>query len=192
LSVQGVRSFALCIERLIERRSGKQVNRVNGRYSGGAVTLGLRNSGVPWSTGLERGMICGGGSMPREDKTYTLGPITITKHVIEWDDIEGNVQRRLAAVPAGATVYLNPEYTVASGERAPTDQFVKQARRAQVLWNKRLARVLGAGRRRRAIKQADPATRQLQFTGIMLLEGKPVHPKGWPDTRKSRTNDSGP
>lgn len=120
-------------------------------------------------------------------RTYSVGPITVTKHAIEWNDLEGSVRRRLAEVEAGSTVYLNPEYTITATADAPIDKFVRQARRAQALWNKRLARAIGAGARKRAVKRADPANRQLKFTGVMLVNGEPQHPKGWPDVRQKRS-----
>lgn len=119
-------------------------------------------------------------------KVYNVGPITVTKYLVDWDDLEGSVLRRLAGVPAGATVYFNAEYTVTGPGEGVLGQFVKQARRAQVLWNKRLARVLGAGRRRRMVRGAGPHERQLLSTGVMFVSGKPMHPKGWPDVQDRR------
>jgi hypothetical protein len=129
--------------------------------------------------------------MTREERTYHIGTIAITKHIVAWDHLERSVSQRLETVHPEATVYLNPEYTVSAPEGAPTELFVLQARRAQLLWNKRLARTLGAGVRKRLVKKAEPAARQLGFTGIMLLRGRPVHPKGWPDVRAVRLESSG-
>jgi hypothetical protein len=87
--------------------------------------------------------------------TYNVGPISVTKHIIDWNDLEGGVRTRLAAVVPCGTIYLNPKYSVAGPGDAPIELFVKQARRARVLWNWRLARALGSGARKRPVKQAD-------------------------------------
>lgn len=129
--------------------------------------------------------------MSAERSRYSAGPIEITKYHIDWTDLPGSVEARLKAVSADGRYYLNPEYTVVGPADAPLEQFVKQARRAQVLWNKRLARVFGSGGRKRMVKKADPALRQLINSGVMLLEGVPVNPKGWPDVQPDRHQDAG-
>jgi hypothetical protein len=116
-------------------------------------------------------------------KSYKAGEIHVTKHAVEWDDIEQSVMRRLAEVPTGATAYLNGEYTLTAPEGTPLDAFMKQTRRFLVLWNKRLARVLGAGVRKKMIKQAEFPFRQILFTGVLILRGELVDPNGWPDNR---------
>ncbi|MCE9567288.1 MAG: hypothetical protein K8U57_35245 [Planctomycetes bacterium] len=122
---------------------------------------------------------------------YSAGPIQITKHHIDWENLPGSVEARLKAVTVDARFYMNPEYTVTGPADAPLEQFVKQARRVQVLWNKRLARVFGAGGRKRMVKKADPALRQLIGSGVMVLEGVPQNPKGWPDVQPHRHQAAG-
>lgn len=124
--------------------------------------------------------------MENELKSYAVGSVIVTKHLVDWNDLEGGVRQRLVTADITARVYLNPEFTVKALNEAPLQSFVKQARRAQVLWNKRLSRVLGAANRRRALKHADPQSRQLGFTGVMILSGKPVHPQGWPDVETKK------
>jgi len=119
-------------------------------------------------------------------KSYMVGKVTITRHTIDWNDVEGSVQRRLAAPASETKSYVNPMFTVTAPADCPTQAFVKQARRAQIIWNKRLARVLGTGNRKRQIKTADPDTRQLKFTGIMVLNGARLPPKGWPDVKSKQ------
>jgi hypothetical protein len=120
-------------------------------------------------------------------KSYDVGPIRITKHAIDWDDPREAVRERVQTVVAEAlrepvmtvatapTVYFNPEYTVTAPPGTPLRLFVKQARRALVLWNKRCSRVLGSAQRRRVQKQMNYIDRRLMFTGILIVAGEPVH-----------------
>src|ERR1043165_3225172 len=124
------------------------------------------------------------------EKHYKMGPIDVAKHVIDWNFLEGSVRRRLETLEPNATIYLNPEYSVTTADETAIELFVKQARRAQKLGNARLSRVLGSGNRRRAVKGADPATRQLLFAGVMFIEGHAMHPKGWPDVQTTRKVNS--
>jgi hypothetical protein len=119
---------------------------------------------------------------------YTAGPVQITKHHIDWDTVHTATADRISALPPDASrVYLNPGYTVECPADAPLDQFIRQARRAQVIWNMLLARQFGSGTRKRLIKKADSRTRQLVFTGVLYLDGRPVDPKGWPDAPAKRS-----
>jgi hypothetical protein len=112
---------------------------------------------------------------------YKAGPIQIVKHFFDWDYLPDSVEERLKDVTPDIRWYANPEYTVTGPADAPLDQFVKQARRAQTLWSKRLSRTFGSSARRRMYRNADARTRQLAFTGLMFLEGVPQNPKAWPD-----------
>jgi hypothetical protein len=122
-----------------------------------------------------------------DEKTYHAGSIRVVKYWVPWEDLDWasladlTLGRLLEARLGEGLHYHNPEYSLYAPPGTPTDLFVGQARRAQVLWNKRIARVLGAGVRRRAIKREEPLRRQLAFTGVLTIEGKHFHPKAWPD-----------
>ena len=125
-------------------------------------------------------------------KSYRRGSVTITKFRVPWEDADPATCTELIVDPyrwfqemeraPEGFYYLNPGYLVTVPPDSPLDLFVKHARRAQVLWNKQAARVMGRGRRRSMIKAEEPQARQLLFTGIMVLNGRPIHPRAWPDS----------
>lgn len=130
--------------------------------------------------------------MPRAEKSYQAGPVRITKHFVPW--IEGSWEqfaqitaRRALQTPLdGGLHYFNPEYTLYAPAGTDPAVFLKQVRRALALWQKRIGRVLGVAARRRAIKREDPAQRPLTFTGILIMNGKSIHPKAWPDMQTAK------
>lgn len=126
-------------------------------------------------------------------KSYRRGPVTITKFRVPWDEtdpsncdelIESTRKLLLEVMdaPVGIYYYATPGYSVTAPADSPLDRFVTQARRAQILWNRQAARVMGKGGRRRRIKAEEPLFRQLIFTGMMLINGRPIHPRAWPDS----------
>jgi len=126
-------------------------------------------------------------------KRYVIGSITITQHAVawndlgDWNDLADIVTERLGSVEPDGRYYLNAEFTLSASESVPLDEFVKEARRSQMLWNKHLRQVHGPGPRKRLIKRLDPLNRPLVTTGVMVLAGRPIHPKGWPDRRVVRS-----
>lgn len=95
-----------------------------------------------------------------------------------------SVLRRAAVM---GTVYANPRFTVRAMTGAAIYEFVRKARTAQLSWWKHLRTVLGSARRvREARKEVPPVVRQLSFNGIMILQGKHIHPRCWPDAKAGR------
>lgn len=119
-----------------------------------------------------------------------IGAVTTTKHPfdIDTDDPEQKVLDRLNSVHRNGLFYLNPEYTVFCPRADQLLAFIRRSRRAQVLWNKRMSRILGGpGRRRREMETSDPRTRQCLFSGILVVNGVPIHPLAWPDVDTARS-----
>jgi hypothetical protein len=89
------------------------------------------------------------------------------------------------------TVFVNPRFTVTGRPGLPTQKFLRSAHHARVSWLCQLTDILGsAAARRRAVKHADPITRQLAYTGVLFVDGYHVHPSMWPrfDNRDTRTS----
>ena len=77
------------------------------------------------------------------------------------------------------TQYMNPQSVITAP--SPSRAFIRKARQAQRAWLKTLKTVLAtSGCLKREIKRRLPEIRQLQFTGVMLINGKHVHPQQWP------------
>lgn len=123
-------------------------------------------------------------------KQYRRGPIEIVKFHVAWDDLDPSLDELVASTTDRVTAikdpvglfYCNPQFLVTAPAETCLAAFVKQARRAQVLWNKHAARNMGHNSWRRRIKHEEPMRRQLLFTGILLVDGRVVHPRAWPDT----------
>lgn len=114
-------------------------------------------------------------------KSQMVAGVRVCKYYVDWSDLARETAIRLdVAQKQGHTGYYNPEYSVEFGRREVNKFFIKQARRAQVLWLKRVVRVLGLGGKRRAFRSCSNLDRQLQFTGVLLVEGQFVDPKRWP------------
>lgn len=83
------------------------------------------------------------------------------------------------------TVFANPEITIAAESTADLNEFVARARRAQLVWYRRLRDTLGGGGyMKRAVKREKPLVRQLAFTGVLIIAGKHIHPCHWPDAKE--------
>ncbi|MBA4066671.1 MAG: hypothetical protein C0501_23790 [Isosphaera sp.] len=127
--------------------------------------------------------------MPRRHVYVCKGACTV-RHAVDWGRHDWNtmadeVRDRLSGLmERHANVYVCPRYTVTAPAGVPADVFVKQARRAQILWNTHAKRVLGGPARRRASREVTPLQRQLLFTGFLILDEQQVHPDAWPDRAK--------
>lgn len=63
----------------------------------------------------------------------------------------------------------------------PTTDFLNAARRLQHAYWRQLKDILGSSSRvKRHFKNLNPLIRQLQFTGVMIINGKHVLPHRWP------------
>ena len=79
------------------------------------------------------------------------------------------------------TVFANPRFTVTDQPGVPRPGFLRSAHRARMAWLCQLTDILGsAAARRRAVKEADPITRQLAYTGVLFVNGYHIHPCMWP------------
>jgi len=77
------------------------------------------------------------------------------------------------------TVYANPRFVVRAA--APTARFMAQARWAQRTWLQQMKQILGSGGQlKREIKQRPPLLRQLEFTGVLVVDGLHIAPQQWP------------
>ena len=81
--------------------------------------------------------------------------------------------------PPGMTIYANPVVRVTAAN--PSREFLTEARRQQRRWIKQLNTWLfRAGRVKRYYASASPIVRQLEFTGVLILDGSHVRPDQWP------------
>jgi hypothetical protein len=77
------------------------------------------------------------------------------------------------------TLYANPLAKVTSEK--PSPEFLAEARRQQRRWIKQLNTWLfGSARVKKHYASEDPILRQLEFTGVLILNGKHVRPDQWP------------
>jgi hypothetical protein len=128
--------------------------------------------------------------------------IAVTRHAVDWNDLAWPTLQRLGAsgtspghtrgIVHGAltvlrqahrlgTVYANPAFTVRAPPGPVSREFIQQARHAQVTWLRHLSTILGSARqRKRMVQQANALVRQFEFTGILVVNGKHVHPQQWP------------
>jgi hypothetical protein len=82
--------------------------------------------------------------------------------------------------PPGMTVYANPVVRVTTA--SPSREFLVEARRQQRSWIKQLNNWLfSAGRVKGHYATVGPIIRQLEFTGVLIVNGKHVRPDQWPD-----------
>ena len=133
---------------------------------------------------------------PFKDRSYKMGPVSVTRHWIDWRDLDpefrdlaGMTFRRFEAIPRGSTDhhYLTPGWTVTAPGSVPEAEFLKQARRACTLWMKQLIRVAGGRRIRRFQRHESGAgERNLVTSGILFLQGRVVH------TRRLHRGDAPP
>jgi len=80
-----------------------------------------------------------------------------------------------------AAVYVNPRFRVTSPD--PTLAFLRKASNARIAWQRDTRQILGkavACKRERALRAMHPLLVQLNFTGLMVSEGKHYFPNNWP------------
>lgn len=120
------------------------------------------------------------------DRTYRRGLVQITRHDVDWenldsdfDDLVNATSARLLALPLPISghIYLNPAFTVEAPDDVPERIFLSQANRACIVWNKQLSRVIGSGARKRAARRASNFERMMVFSGALILHGKGAHAK---------------
>jgi len=131
------------------------------------------------------------------------GEVVTTVYAVDWNDLAWNTLTLLGAQgpqPSTdldrivksldvlrdarrlGTIYANPGSTVVALPGASEYHFLRTARARQLAWLRQVTDVLGsAGARKRALKGVDAITRQLCFTGVLILNGKHMHPQRWPD-----------
>ncbi len=119
-------------------------------------------------------------------ETIQAGPVTVTRYgltdaAIREGDPSITVLPRLAAAPPVGYVYVNPEYSVVATAEAPRDRFLRQARHYQLRWHQRVDRLCGNATARRMIRAANQTERQLRFSGVLMIDGRPVPADDWPD-----------
>lgn len=77
------------------------------------------------------------------------------------------------------TVYANPGAVVRS--RNATDTFLRMARRFQAEWFHQFNDSLFSGRRvREQMNLVDRVTRQLVYTGVLIIDNRHIFPDRWP------------
>ena len=121
------------------------------------------------------------------NRIYTIGPVTITRHPIDWPNLGPDLEdfaaltrpRALALPPTGTDhYYLNPMFSLFAPGVVLEAVFLRQANRACILWMKQLKKVLGLrGVRRFQRRESTPLGRTLVTSGYLILSGKPAHIK---------------
>lgn len=77
------------------------------------------------------------------------------------------------------TVYANPCAVVRS--RYASDEFLRTARRFQAQWFHQFNDSLSSGRRvREQMSLVAPVTRQLVYTGVLVIDNRHIFPDRWP------------
>lgn len=130
---------------------------------------------------------------PNRDKVYTMGPVLVTRHPVDWaelgpefDEIMALTGRRFAALPPLGRDhrYLNPMFSLFAPGNVPERTFLVQADRACTLWMQQLKRIAARARVRRFQRsESNPAHRMLMTSGILILGGTIVHIKRLNDIR---------
>jgi len=118
-----------------------------------------------------------------ELRRYTRDGVQIVKVYVDWSqhDPGGCARRNIKWIVDSdhhqGHAYVNPGFILTAPATVPEKVFLVEARRACILWNKRLARVFGSSQRRKMIK-ALPLDEQIFFsTGALFLNGAPADPK---------------
>jgi hypothetical protein len=127
--------------------------------------------------------------------------VRVWQHEVDWDNPAWSVLLRLGDVsncPPGTdeemalcfravmrqahelgTRYVNPQFTVTAPW--PSEDFIRKARQAQRACLKTLKSVLvTSGNLKRELKKRSAIIRQLEITGVMVIDGKHIHPQQWP------------
>jgi hypothetical protein len=108
------------------------------------------------------------------------------RHQVDWPNLAPDLSdltkvtfARIMAVPTGNSdhYYFNPAFTVTAPGSVPEGAFLREARRACVLWMKQISRVLSPKIRRKWVKEAELGERALLFSGSLFLQGRPAHIK---------------
>ena len=83
------------------------------------------------------------------------------------------------------TIYANPLCVVEAEE--PSDQFYSEARHAFHQWRTTFRQMTqwSSSEYQRQQKQAGTIIRQLQFLGVLVINGKHIHPGNWPEAMKT-------
>ena len=133
-------------------------------------------------------------------KTNCSGGVRVVQHEVDWNSLPWSTLRQLIDIGCSpgtdeeitiwfrfvmgeaaqlGTQYVNPQFTVTAD--GPSPAFIRKARQAQRAWLKTLKTVLKtSGCLKRELKKVLPEIRQLEFTGVMIIDGKHIHPQQWP------------
>jgi len=118
---------------------------------------------------------------------FTMGKLLGNPHVIADDERAVCIFRFLMRrMPSNLTAYVSPWSLVAATE--PDHEFFTAARSEQRAWHTRLQSIFfGSARTQkffglRGTKKAtiDPALRQLEYHGVLIVSGKHIFPDRWP------------
>jgi hypothetical protein len=123
----------------------------------------------------------------KNDRIYTRGSVTITRHHIDWpnlgpeyDEIMDATAARISAVRKipGCHYYLNPMFTLFAPPDVPERTFLAQANWACMIWMKQLKAVVGQRHVRRFQRRESTFIDRMVLTsGVLVLGGKDVHIK---------------
>ena len=82
--------------------------------------------------------------------------------------------------PPGVTLYANPVARITTA--SPSREFLVEAKRQQRSWIQQLnSWLFSAGRVKRYYDSVAPIIRQLEFTGVLILNGQHIRPNQWPE-----------
>lgn len=131
--------------------------------------------------------------------TTSVGDVVVLQHGVNDDDlawstlqnlfpvrsslgdperIEGFFRLVMRELAEPVTVFANPAFTVEAP--LPCANFFKHAKSVQRKWFKSLNASLGSSQLvKEAMRRATPLMRQLEFTGIMIVDGKHIFPNRW-------------
>ncbi len=130
--------------------------------------------------------------------------VQVLQHPVDWDNLAWSTLERLGAEGMSPGTdraialrfrevmrnarrlgnrfvnrFVNPQFTVTAA--FPSPEFIRAARRARLAWLRTLRQSLGTARRvKTAMRERLPEIRQLEFTGVLVVEGKHIHPQQWP------------
>ena len=99
------------------------------------------------------------------------------------NSLEDKVRFLLSQDVDWGTVYANPGYVVRSS--SVSQHFMLSAKRAQSSWLHRVRQTLGNSGFQKEQSQATPLMRTLQFTGLLILNGRHVRNDQWPATSQT-------
>jgi hypothetical protein len=121
------------------------------------------------------------------DRLYTIGPVIITRHHIEWNEHGPDLEdfwdltyNRFCTLPPLGTDhrYLNPMFSLFAPGGVPEAAFLRQANRACTLWMKQLKKTVGYRRVRRfQLRESTAGQRMMVTSGFLILAGRRAHIK---------------